>query len=475
MSQTELAEAWTRIGRLLTEIFGVQKTKPPLAGHLSHAHVSSCFQEPLPQSGRPANEVLDRIAQDIIPNSLNLANPMAFGLMTPHPLPFAAMVDSLASALNQNLGCAWTTAPSAIEVELQLTRWLSELLGLEPGTTGHVTSGGTMSNFTGLRLALHRSAPQCRSEGMRQAPTFTVYTSDQAHFSVERAAGLLGIGEQNVRRIQTSPDLSIDVRALEVAIEEDKRVGLQPLAIIGVAGTTATGAIDPLRDLAASSQSHELWFHVDAAYGGALAFSKRLRPALSGIEHADSVTLDPHKWMFMPFSIGVFLTRHARLLKSAFGQETEYLGGNHLTVFEDAPSGFYEISFEASRRFNGLKLWAELMHLGADGFARLIEKQIALTDLLVSRLRETDLVELAPRFPLNIVCVRLAVPDDDPQEQFQKMIEKEAGCWLSNVSIKGRRFVRLNLLHPGIEQDHVDALAAAIHKVSSQLSASRLS
>jgi glutamate/tyrosine decarboxylase-like PLP-dependent enzyme len=466
-----ISQAWARVGELIADVFERYRSEPPLPEGLSHARVSACFQEGLPKSGRSTDEVLDLIARYVIPSSLNLANPMAFGLMTPHPLPFSVMVDSLASALNQNLGCAWTTAPSAIELELQLVRWFGELLRLGIQVNGHVTSGGTMSNFTGLRIAVHRAAPDLRFAGMHTTRRFTIYTSDQAHFSIERAAGLLGIGENNVRRIQTTSDLSIDVEALDGAIERDRDNGLEPLAIVGMAGTTATGAIDPLRELANLSQSQQVWFHVDAAYGGALAFSERLRPALAGVELADSLTLDPHKWMFVPFSIGVFLTRHPNLLRSAFGHQTEYLGGNHLTVFDDAPSGFYELSFEASRRFNGLKLWAELMHLGTDGFSRLIEKQVALTDALVDRLRATPTLEIAPRFPLNIVCFRLA-GDDYKQEQFQRLVENEAKCWLSNVSIKGKRFVRLNLLHPGLEREHVELLGAAVQKASKQLATS---
>lgn len=337
---------------------------------------------------------------------------------------------------------------------------------------GHFTTGGTASNLTAIRLALHHAFPEARANGMMSMKAQPVlYVSDQGHFSIDRAAGVLGLGERHVRKVRSRSDLTMDLDHLAAQIQEDRKAGLLPFLVVGTAGTTTNGTIDPLGGLGGLCAAEGLWFHVDAAYGGALILSDRLKPHLEGLEKADSVTLDPHKWMFVPFSMGALLTTHRHLLRSAFGHDTAYLGREHLPEVESTPSGFYEVSLDGSRRFNGLKLWAVLKNLGVSGLADIIESQVDLAHVLYQRLEESTDVELAPRSPTNIVCFRWAPARTDEatrnglQTRFQEELERIANCWLSNVEIQGKRFLRVNLLHYGLGLDHVERLLHGVDAV----------
>jgi aromatic-L-amino-acid decarboxylase len=468
-SKSSVREMIREVGRLTASILDGRANQKPLPSDLDASALAAHFDEELPYEGMPVRDVLRSIEEGIIPAALNLANPLTFGLMTPHPLAFPAVLDALISALNQNLGCAWRTAPSGIEVELRTIAWLCELCGLPAGSSGHFTTGGTVSNLTAMRLALHHAFPEARARGLIGLKSQPVlYVSDQGHFSIDRAAGVLGLGEQNLRKIRALPDLTIDVEDLTANIQNDRQQGRMPFAVVGTAGITTNGTIDPLMRLAYICASENLWFHVDAAYAGALVLSKRLRSHLAGIEKADSVTLDPHKWMFVPFSLGALLTRHRYLLRSAFSQETAYLGREHMSEGDSAPSGFYELGLDGSRRFNGLKLWATMKHLGIVGLGEIIERQVNLAQVLYERLANVHNIEVAPRSPTNIVCFRLAPAGTDEsmrdslQVQFQMRLEDAVGCWLSNATIQGRRFLRVNLLHHDIKQEDTDRLLSGI-------------
>jgi len=357
---SNLSELFTYINGLTCYVLERRSCEAPLADGLDHKSVAALFAEDLPQEGMPAESVVRLIEEKVIPATLNLFNPLTFGLMTPPPLPLPAALDALISALNQNLGCAWRTSPGGIHLELQTVRWLCQICGLPASAAGHLTNGGTVSNLTAMRLALHRAFPDARGAGLRTIKSQPViYVSDQGHFSIDRAAGILGIGENHIRKIASTRQLKMDLDQLKAQIRQDRKTGFVPIAVVGTAGTTANGSIDPLESLAEICQSERLWFHVDAAYGAALALSGRLRSHLAGLENADSITLDPHKWMFVPFSLGALLARDPHLLRGAFGQDTAYLGRDHTGEADSAPPGFYESSLDASRRFNGLKLWAE--------------------------------------------------------------------------------------------------------------------
>ena len=235
-----------------------------------------------------------------------------------------AISDMLASGVNGNLG-GWMLSPAATEIELQLVRWLADRFGLPSGSGGVVAQGGSLANLTAMKLARDRAWPSGRVDGAAAAPPLAFYASEETHFTIDRAADVLGLGESAVRKVPVGPDMRIRLDALERLIEADLAAGVKPAAIIGSAGTTGTGAIDPLPALAELAGRHNAWFHVDAAYGGAIALSDALRPLLDGIERADSITFDAHKWMYTSLLSAFVLVRDDTALARSFSASAAYV------------------------------------------------------------------------------------------------------------------------------------------------------
>src|SRR5687767_14715753 len=237
---------------------------------------------------------------------MNIPSPRYYGLFNPTPLPIAVWADTLASAINQN-GAAWRNSPSASIIEARVLRWLCALMGYGGESFGTLTSGGSEANLLGLKCARDRGVEGARDRGVSAAaggPELTVYASEQCHYSFIKCVDILGLGRENLRKVPTDERFHIRVGDLREMIAADLARGATPLCVAGAAGATSTGVVDPLDELAEVAREFKLWFHVDAAYGGALAFSERERWRLKGIERADSITIDPHKWLFVPFACG---------------------------------------------------------------------------------------------------------------------------------------------------------------------------
>ena len=246
-----------------------------------------------------------------------------FGMMNPAPLPIGIFAEALIAAMNQN-AASWRHAPAGTAIEKRVVRWLCSLFGLPDKSFGTFTSGGSLANITSLKLAINRSLGRDLSQVDESAPPalemgkLTFYVSSQGHYSFDKAVDLLGLGRSQLRKIPQDEIFRIDLKALEAAIEEDVQAGLKPCCIIGIGGSTNTGSIDKLDKLAELSHRYGCWFHVDAAYGGAVILSEMYGTMLRGIELADSITVDPHKWFYMPFAAGAVLVRDGDFLRKSF-------------------------------------------------------------------------------------------------------------------------------------------------------------
>ncbi|MCU0681572.1 MAG: pyridoxal-dependent decarboxylase, partial [Polyangiaceae bacterium] len=278
----------------------------------------------------------------------------------------------------------WAAAPGALEIEQLTLRFLAGLLGLpEAGLAAHFTNGGAEANLTAVVAALARAFPAWADGGVRALDaTPTVYLAQNAHDSLVKAVRLVGLGRQSLRSVPITARHELDVDALAALVAEDRRAGCRPLLVVGTAGATSTGAIDPLAALAQLAAAEDLWFHVDAAWGGAAAFSPRLRPLLEGIERADSVVWDAHKWLAVPLAAGMFFCRHPDALRAAFRVSADYIP----PTVEHAEDPFTN-TVQWSRRALGLKVFMALAELGRDGYTALVEGQTALGDVLRARLR----------------------------------------------------------------------------------------
>ena len=309
------------LGRAVTKIisdYARSLDEMPVTSDATPGDLEKIFDEPLPSQGLGVDEILARFESEVAPHAMQIPSPRYYGLFNPTPLPIAVWADALASAINQN-GAAWRNSPSASVIEARVLRWLCEMVGYERASFGTLTSGGSEANLIGLKCARDRAHQDVREKGVRAARgELIVYASEQSHYSLEKSVDILGLGRRNLRKIETDDRFHIRTDLLRETIASDKERGFIPCCIAGAAGATSTGIVDPLDELAEIALDNDCWFHVDAAYGGALAFSEKHRHLLRGIERADSIVVDPHKWMFVPFACGAMLgaALHGRLAPS---------------------------------------------------------------------------------------------------------------------------------------------------------------
>jgi aromatic-L-amino-acid decarboxylase len=408
---------------------------------------------------------------------MQVPSPRYFGQFNPTPLPIGVWADALASSLNQNAG-AWRNGPTSAMIEARVLRWLCELIGCGPESFGVLASGGTEANLIALKCARDRAHKGAVEHGLRSAPgDLIVYASEQCHFSVERSIDVLGLGRASLRKIETDGRFHISIDALRKQIEVDREAGCIPCCIIGLAGATSTGVIDPLAELESIAKENDCWYHIDAAYGGALAFSEKHRSKLSGIELADSVTFDPHKWMFVPFACGAVLVRDgARVLRDAFDITPEYL--NEDRGGADVEFDFFRYGQMGTRRFNSLKLWMAMKFMGREGYAEVIEHQIELTEYLASRIDELSDFKRVGEVETAVCCFKYlpanvakadGVEQDRLQQLLQQEIEHSGEAWITTTVVKERRVLRVNINSFLTERRHIDDLLELLTRKSKAL------
>ena len=419
------------------------------------------FDEPLPEKGIALEEILKRFREDIAPNAMGVPSPRYFGQFNPTPLPIGVWADALSSMLNQNAG-AWRNGPTSAMIEARVMRWLCDLLNYGPQSFGTLASGGSEANLIALKCARDSVAASIKDGGVRTAPgDLVIYASEQCHYSIDKSADILGLGREGLRKVPTDDRFHIAIDSLRDAIARDREAGRVPCCIVGVAGTTSMGLVDPLEPLAAIARENDCWYHVDAAYGGPLAFSPKHKHKLDGIELADSITFDPHKWMFVPFACGATLVRDGgRVLRDAFDMSPEYLSEDRGGA--DVEFDFFRYGQMGTRRFNSLKLWMAIKFMGRQGYAKTVERQIDLTNYLAEQIDNLPDFERVGEVETAVCCFRF-VPKADLdldrlQQRLQQAIERSGEAWLTTTIVRGRRVMRVNINSFLTEQQHVDDL-----------------
>jgi aromatic-L-amino-acid decarboxylase len=477
-----LAAEHERLGRAAVELiadYARSLEDAPVCSDATPADLEALFDEPLPVEGSDASEIFERVRRDLIPHAMNIPSPRYFGLFNPTPLPVAVWADAVASAINQN-GAAWRNSPSVSVVEAQVLRWLCRLIGYGPEAFGTLTSGGSEANLVGLKCARDRAAESARDRGLRASNAtgnLIVYASEQCHYSFVKSVDILGLGRENLRKVDTDSRFHIRTDLLRKAIERDLEEGHTPVCVAGAAGATSTGVVDPLDELAEVAREFGLWFHVDAAYGGALAFSEKHRRRLRGIERADSVAFDPHKWMFVPFECGALLVRGGgRVLRDAFDITPEYLSEERGGA--DVEYDFFRYGQLGTRRAMALKVWAALKSLGVRGYAEVVDRQIELVEHLAARLDALEEFERVGEVETALCCVRFlprgararpAAEQDELQRALQQRVERSGGAWLATTVLHGRRALRINVNSFLTERRHVDYLVELLRREGAKL------
>jgi glutamate/tyrosine decarboxylase-like PLP-dependent enzyme len=423
----------------------------------SGAEVSAAFGAPLPEEGMgPA--ALDALARVIALS--RPPSPRFFGYVLGSGEPVAALADLLASVLNQNV-TAWRSAPAAVTVERVVVGWLAEAIGC-PGFSGSLTGGGSSANLMALVMAREARAP-ANAEGVQ--PGGVLYASSEVHMSIPRAAALLGLGHAGVHPIPVDGSFRMDVEALERAIREDLAAGRTPIAVVASAGTVNTGAIDPLGSIAEVARRHGLWMHVDGAYGALAALA--VPEAFRGIELADSLSLDAHKWLYQPLDCGCLLYREPSAAQEAFSHTGDYTR----SLLEDPVErfAFFEESLELSRRFRALKVWLSLRYHGVRAFRESIRTDLALANRLASAVdARPELERLAP-VELSAVCfrhrgggTRSDADLDRWNEELLLRVVRRGRVFLSNATLRDRFALRACLVNHRSTEADVDAVVAEV-------------
>jgi aromatic-L-amino-acid decarboxylase len=484
----QLSAEHERLGRAVTKIisdYARSLDHLPVTSAATPADLARLFDEPLPVEGIDAGEILDSFVRDVVPHAMQIPSPRYYGLFNPTPLPLAVWADALSAAINQN-GAAWRNSPSASIIEARVLRWLCALVRYGPHSFGTLTSGGSEANLIALKCARDRASASIRDEGVRaSAGDLVVYASEQSHYSLEKSVDILGMGRRSLRKVPTDERFHLRTGVLREMIARDRGEGRIPACVAGVAGATSTGIVDPLEELAEIAREHDCWFHVDAAYGGGLAFSEKHRGSLRGIERADSVTIDPHKWMFVPFACGAVLVRDGgRVLREAFDITPEYLSETRERMQgEDAEFDFFRYGQLGTRRFNALKIWMALKLLGVRGYARIIERQIELTHYFALRLDALDEFERLGEVETAVCCFRFLPEEargadealqDQLQQELQQRIEQSGEAWLSSTVLQGRRALRVNINSFLTERRHVDDLVELLRRAGAMLRKERV-
>lgn len=465
-------ESFERVSRALTSLMAEYLAALPsrrVAGATSPQELIAAFSEPIPRHGKGLDALLAQLRDRVLPESMGIGSPRYFGQFNPSPIPLASLCEIVVSVLNQNAG-SFLQSPVLTAIESRVIAWLVERAGLPNTAYGTFTSGGTAANLTALKIARDRAFPRVRDEGASSAARARVYASDQVHFSIARSLDVLGLGRDALRRIDTDANFRMRPDALRSAIEDDRRRGATPIAIVATAGTTPTGSLDPLPEIAAIAGDTGVHLHVDAAYGGAAILSDRLGARLAGIEHADSITIDPHKWMMMPNEAGCLLVREASLLVESFNEQPHYLAdsADRHAILPD----YYRHGMQGSRHPRSFKLWAVLQVLGLDAIAAALERHVELAHGLRERVARLSDFEICHETDFAVTCFRYAPPNRTPDEhdemnrQIQRAVEASGEAWFATTVLRGRKVLRVNIESFRTTETDLDRLVTAIDRAA---------
>ncbi|HEX9729076.1 MAG TPA: pyridoxal-dependent decarboxylase [Gemmatimonadales bacterium] len=421
------------------------------------ADVARALVEPLPETGTAPDALLDLLFERAVPKSFNTAGPGYLAYIPGGGLFPSAVAALIADAVNRYVG-VWLAAPALVQIEMNVIRWFCDLVGYGPDSGGILTSGGSLANFSAVVAARRDKLPENFLSGR-------FYVSDQAHHSLDKAAMLAGFPSDAVRVIPVDGQYRMRLDALQEAIAADRRDGRTPFLVVGGAGTTNTGAVDDLAGLAAIAAREGLWFHADAAYGGFFLMTSRGRGTLRGIERADSITLDPHKGLFLPYGSGSLLVKRRRTLRRAHERDAAYLPEmREGDEFVD----FCQISPELSRGFRGLRVWLPMKLAGAEAFRRNLDEKLDLTTWAHEQLREIPGLVIVAEPQLSIVAFRLATAGSGRERtnvanrELLDRINARRRVYLTGTTLDGYFVLRICVLSFRTHLDRMEAGMADI-------------
>jgi len=474
MSPEEFRRAGHRLVDLVAEWLGKMPRGPVTRAATPRAMRAVIGERPLPAEGAPPGEILEDAARLLFEHSLFNGHPRFWAYITSSAAPLGALADLLASAVNPNVG-GWELSPLASEIEGQTVRWLAELVGF-PAGGGLLVSGGNMANLVAFFAARRAKTPwDLRAEGLAgHDERLVLYASTETHTWIQKAADLSGLGTNAIHWIEVDDRQRMSVAGLERRLREDRAAGLRPFLVVGAAGTVSTGAIDPLPEIAGVAAREKLWFHVDGAYGAPVAALEEAPPELRGLARADSIALDPHKWLYSPLEAGCTLVRERQRLVDAFSfHPTYYHFGD--AVEEDPRTNYYELGPQNSRGFRALKVWLGLKQAGSKGHIKMIRDDIGLAGALFRAAGARPDIE-AVTCNLSIATFRYLPPDLKGRAEAEEYVDtlneellttlKEGGeAFVSNAVVGGRFVLRACIVNFRTTLADVEALPAIVARI----------
>src|SRR6201987_3708181 len=418
------------------------------------------FSQSLPENPSPPQDVLAELEQKLLPYCTHVGHPGYMGLITPSPNPIGVIADFICSAINQNVG-AYSIGPSAVALERRVVRWLTDLCGYDAKAGGTLPSGGMMANFIGLKVGRDAvTLDQAQHEGIHER--WAVYASEERHVSIDKAVNCIGLGRNALRPLPTDSDFQVRLDALENAIAQDKKDGIRPMCIVGVFGTTNTGAVDDIRELRRIADREHMWLHVDAAYGGGMLLSHEWPMRNFGLELADSITIDPHKWFYAPLDAGAVLIRDGGRLTASFGIRPSYLTDEFDQ--DNERYQYYVHGFEQSRRFRSLKVWMSFKRYGARQIGEGIDNNVPQARPLYSLAANDPEFEPASLPPMSAIAIRftgVALSEPESKQlhaEVAQRVEQSGRFWISTSELKGKTWFRINPVNFRTRQQHMEEL-----------------
>jgi glutamate/tyrosine decarboxylase-like PLP-dependent enzyme len=445
--------------RSLSELPAWQETPEIVRRHL--------LEEPLPLTGQGEQAVYEQFVREVLPYPNGNLGPRFYGWVQGNGMPFAMMADMLAAGMNPHMA-GFNQAPR--QVEEKVLDWLRQLMEFPEGASGMLTSGGSMASTTGLAVARFAKAGfDIREKGLWSAPQMVVYGSTETHSWAAKAVELLGMGRQSLHLIPTHEDLTIDLEALKQAIHEDRKRGLHPIAVLATAGTVNTGATDDLNAIADLCAQENLWMHVDGAFGALAKLSPKYRHLVGGLERADSVAFDLHKWMYLPFEIACLLVRDGQTHRATFAQEASYISPLDRGTIKGGLN-FADHGIELTRSFKALKAWMCLKAYGVEKFGQVIEQNIEQAQLLARLIDDHPHLERLAPAPMNVVCFRHKAQNPDAlNKEILYRLQEEGRAVPSSTILNGNFCLRACIVNHRTTFEDIERLVKDVLELGQTL------
>ena len=434
--------------------------------------IKNQFKNSIPHSPTNPEDVYSEFKENIFPYATGNIHPRFFAWVLGNGTATGALADLLASAMNSNTGVG---DHSGIYVEKQVLDWFKQMLGYPANASGLLLSGGSMANITGLLVARNSASEKIKAEGVGALPgQLTAYCSIETHNCLVKAMEVIGLGNQQLRKIPTDSNYRINVEELEEQIEQDLQEGYLPFCVIGNAGTVNTGAIDPMDDLLAVANKYDLWFHIDGAFGALAKLVPDYEVKLKALEKADSIAFDLHKWMYMPCTVGCLLVKNRNIHRQTFTSEADYLS-THERGLTASPETFPHFGMELSRRFKALKVWMSLKEHGLERYRQVIAQNIEQASFLGSLIQKNEQLELMADIPMNIVCYRFNPGNLDTstlnrlnKELLMRMHESGVAA-PSHTILKGEYVIRTNITNHRTKKEDLNKLVEASISIGNEI------